>query len=298
MEARYHQFLLGARASLLASWPGMSSTVRANARVAEGARDSTASAFWVAFLGGSMMELAITSCSLLIPSLLYSLSGDASALVGLGCGASLAALFAQMGGGIYARSADVGVDVVRKVEQGIPEDDPRNPTVIADHARDNVGDGAGRGADLFQSFRSDVVTELIMGATLIPRHGVRAPFYPLVLQDPGIVSSMAAILAVVRHSKSSAPTRLFSTGILSNTVVNCCGAHFVALWMNDLSIFVTICAGIMMMMLLASFTTRYYVGKDGLRVRRIGEASHRGLPSTSLVVSPMGFEVLCLPSWG
>jgi len=195
--------------------------------------------------------------------------------VGFGFGASLAALFAQIGGGIYTKSADVGADLVGKVEQGIPEDDPRNPAVIADQVGDNVGDCAGRGADLFQSFSSDIVTGLIMGTVLIPRYGPRVVFFPMILQALGIIASMAAILAATRPWKNLSPTNLFNIGILTNTVINFAGAYLVARWLGDTSIFIAICAGVLLT-LLASFTTRYYAGKDGRPVHRIAEASHRG----------------------
>jgi len=207
--------------------------------------------------------------------LLYSLFGDAKPLVGFGFGASLAALFAQIGGGIYTKSADIGADLVGKVEQGIPEDDPRNPAVIADLVGDNVGDCAGRGADLFQSFSSDIITGLIIGTALIPQYGPRVMFFPMVLQSLGIISSMAAILVTTRPWKNLAPTTLFNLGILTNTMINFGGAYLVARWVGEPSMFFAICAGVLVM-LLASFTTQYYVGKNGRPGRRIAEASRRG----------------------
>jgi len=272
-------FALGICTSLLTSWLGMSSAVRANARVADRARDSIADAFRIAFRGGAIMGLAITSFPLLILSLLYILFRDPNVLVGFGFGASLAALFAQIGGGIYTKSADVGADLVGKVEQGIPEDDPRNPAVIADQVGDNVGDCAGRGADLFQSFSSDIITGLLLGLALVPRYGPRATLFPMVLQALGIIASMVAILVVTRPwkhlGKHLAPTTLFSMGIFTNTLINLGGAYLVARWLGDLSIFLAICAGVMIM-LLASFATRHYAGKNSGPVRRIAEASHRG----------------------
>ena len=268
-------FVLGVCTSLLTSWLGMSSAVRANARVTDRARDSIASAFRIAFLGGSIMGLAITASSLLILSLLYSVFGEAQVLVGFGFGASLAALFAQIGGGIYTKSADVGADLVGKVEQGIPEDDPRNPAVIADLVGDNVGDCAGRGADLFQSLSSDIITGLIIGTALIPHYGPRVMFFPLVLQALGILASLAAILVTTRPWKDLEPTTLFNLGILTNTAINFGGAYLVARWLGDPSISFAICAGVLVM-LLASFSTRHYVGKDGRPVHHIAEASRRG----------------------
>lgn len=273
-------FVLGVCTSLLTSWLGMSSSVRANVRVVDKAQDSILGAFYLAFLGGSIMGLAITAFSLVILSLLYSLFGEPQSLVGFGFGASLAALFAQIGGGIYTKSADVGADLVGKVEQGIPEDDPRNPAVIADLVGDNVGDCAGRGADLFQSFSSDIVTGLIIGTALIPSYGARAAFFPMVLQALGIISSLAAIL-ITRLWKGPAPATLFNLGILANTAINFVGAYLVARWLGDLSIAFAICAGVAVM-LLASFTTLHYVGQDGGPVRHLAEVSRRG-PSLNII---------------
>jgi len=268
-------FVVGVCTSLLTSWVGMSSAVRANVRVADRAQDAIAAAFRMALLGGSIMGLMITAFSLLILSLLYFLFGETRVLVGFGFGASLAALFAQIGGGIYTKSADVGADLVGKIERGIPEDDPRNPAVIADLVGDNVGDCAGRGADLFQSFSSDIITGVILGIVLIPRYGPRVVLFPLALQALGIVSSMAAILVATRPFKSFSPSALFNLGILTNTLINFGGGYLVASWLADVSLFPAICAGVLVA-LLASFTTRYYAGMEGRPVHRMADASHRG----------------------
>src|SRR4030066_1947806 len=156
-------FIFGALLSLLAGYIGMNVAVRANVRVANAARKSSAATFRLSFVGGAVTGLLVTGISLLGLFVLRLVFSDLQALVGFGFGASLAALFAQIGGGIFTKSADIGADLAGKIEMGIPEDDPRNPAVVADLVGDNVGDCAGRGSDLFQTFSDDIVTGMLVG---------------------------------------------------------------------------------------------------------------------------------------
>src|SRR3990172_3679232 len=133
-------------------------------------------------------------------SLTFICPEDLQVLVGFGFGASLAALFAQIGGGIFTKSADIGADLVGKLEEGIPEDDPRNPAVVADLVGDNVGDCAGRGSDLFQTFSDDVVTGMILGVLFVWKYGPNAIIFPFVLEAVGVVASMIGI-SIVRERK-------------------------------------------------------------------------------------------------
>jgi len=174
-------FFLGVITSLATAYLGMNAAVRANAQAAEGAVESPYKAFITAVSGGSVMGFSIIGFSLLTLSILYFIFKAPEPLIGFGFGASLAALFAQIGGGIYTKAADIGADLVGKVEKNIPEDDPRNPAVIADLVGDNVGDCAGRGSDLFQTFSDDIVTgQLVAFAAIATGHyGPLAIFFPL-----------------------------------------------------------------------------------------------------------------------
>ena len=181
-------FVFGAACSLLSGWIGMWSATRSNIRVAHAAQSSFARALVLALRGGAVSGIAIVAMSLIGISglyLVYTFLGYTAAsipslIVGFGFGASLVALFAQLGGGIYTKAADVGADLVGKIEAGIPEDDPRNPAVIADLVGDNVGDCAGRGADLFESTAAENIGAMILGVALFPHFGISGFLFPLV----------------------------------------------------------------------------------------------------------------------
>src|SRR5271170_7457199 len=194
-------FIIGAACSALSGYSGMFVSIRANIRVASAARTSIGKALQTALRGGAVTGLVVVSLSLLGIGLLFLVFGGLDdpqhapyQLVGFGFGASLVALFAQLGGGIYTKAADVGADLVGKVEAGIPEDDPRNPAVIADLVGDNVGDCAGRGADIFESTAAENVGAMILGAALYPVFGVKgilaAVIFPLALGAASIVASI------------------------------------------------------------------------------------------------------------
>lgn len=171
-------FVFGALLSLTAAYIGMNVAVRANVRTANAARTSSTKALTLAFIGGAVMGLSVVGLSLIGISLLYYLFRDPNLIVGFGFGASLAALVAQVGGGIFTKAADIGADLVGKIEAAIPEDDPRNPAVIADQVGDNVGDCAGRGSDIFESISVDYVTAMILGTILFGVRSLSAAFFP------------------------------------------------------------------------------------------------------------------------
>ncbi len=208
-------FITGAFCSALSGFIGMFMSVNSNIRSADGANSGLNKALQIAFKGGAVTGLSVTTLSLLGVTTLFIIYGggfngtnlqDApSLIVGFGFGASLVALFAQLGGGIYTKAADVGADLVGKVEAGIPEDDPRNPAVVADLVGDNVGDCAGRGADLFESTAAENIGAMIIGVGLYPIFGLAGILFPLVARALGILASIIGIFTVKLKMKK--PTR-------------------------------------------------------------------------------------------
>src|SRR5213083_1661724 len=201
-------FALGATFSALSGYIGMHIAIRSNVRSAAGSLKSFNDALVIALRGGAVWGLSIVALSLAGVSILYYGYGYGVppaeddqrnlilSIVGFGFGASLVALFAQLGGGIYTKAADVGADLVGKVEAGIPEDDPRNPAVIADLVGDNVGDCAGRGADLFESTAAENVGAMILGAALYPVFGLPGVLFPLVARAFGLIASIVGVFTV------------------------------------------------------------------------------------------------------
>ncbi|OGS50181.1 MAG: sodium-translocating pyrophosphatase, partial [Euryarchaeota archaeon RBG_16_68_12] len=223
-------FALGAAFSAISGYVGMHISIRANQRCAAAAQTSYNAALKTALRGGAVSGLAIVTMSLLGVSLIYYLFGwgapatkpDQTAvvlsMVGFGFGASLVALFAQLGGGIYTKAADVGADLVGKVEKGIPEDDPRNPAVIADLVGDNVGDCAGRGADLFESTAAENIGAMILGAALFPYFGLSGILFPLVARAFGLIASIVGVF-VVNTREEEAPMSALNRGYWVTTVL-------------------------------------------------------------------------------
>jgi len=216
-------FLLGAFCSGLAGFIGMYVSVNANIRSAQGATKDLNTAMVIALRGGAVSGFAVVTMSLLgVAGLFYAYGGrpeSALEIVGYGFGASFVALFAQLGGGIYTKAADVGADLVGKIEAGIPEDDPRNPAVIADLVGDNVGDCAGRGADLFESTAAENIGAMILGIALYPVFGLGGILFPLVARGLGLLSTILGIMIVKTDGKED-PMSALNRGYFLTTILS------------------------------------------------------------------------------
>ena len=230
-------FLLGVAFSLFAAYIAMYSATNSNVRSTAAAEKSTYLALKVATMGGGALGLIVISMSLLGLSILYAAFGDPGVLAGFGFGASLAALFAQLGGGIFTKSADVGADLVGKVEENFPEDDPRNPAAIADNVGDNVGDEAGRGADLFESLTAENLGGMIIGliVSIILFQGINANniYYvtmPLIVRSLGIIATFVGLAVAIYEKKFKNPIKPTRDGLLVASVVSAV-LLFVATWM-------------------------------------------------------------------
>ncbi len=286
-------FVIGAVCSLIAAYVGMSIAVRANVRTSNAARMSAEKALKIAFLGGSVTGLSIVGISLVgVGGLFLLFNRDPSLVVGFGFGASLAALFAQLGGGIYTKAADVGADLVGKVEQKIPEDDPRNPAVIADQVGDNVGDCAGRGADLFESFSDNIIGIMILGAAFASILGAKYITYPLVAESIGVIG---VIIGVLTFRPGKNPMRSIYMSFAIATIVSLIGFYWLgAYYMNDIMLFYTSTLGVVTSFIIALIIL-YYTGNHK-PVIEIARASQSGAAINLIYGLAYGLESSVLPT--
>lgn len=297
-------FVVGALCSASAGYIGMFAATRANVRTTIAANThGQAEALKVAFFGGSIMGLTVASMGLLGLGGLYLVFGanpeHVEAIHGFGMGASTVALFSRVGGGIYTKSADVGADLVGKVEAGIPEDDPRNPGVIADNVGDNVGDVAGMGSDIFESYCGAMIATIAIAsamslAEVVSLGGVRQNlmFAPLALAACGLICSVAGIL-MVRMTSHKAPELALRTGTLGAALVFIAAAYFVveALYINS-AVWLAVVAGAVGGAVIG-LTTEYYTG--GAPVRNIAEGGKTGPATVMISGLATGMESVVVP---
>lgn len=298
-------FMLGTVASLLAGYVSMDAATITNTRVAQAARESKERPLVVAYLGGLVLGLMVVSMSLAGVAgmffLYWWLNGwngverIPTLVMGFGFGASLAALFAQLGGGIYTKAADVGADLVGKVEAGIPEDDPRNPAVIADNVGDNVGDCAGRGADLFESISAENIGSMIIGAALyLLTRNVYFVFFPLVARAIGIVGTLVGSI-FVKPRKGEMPVSAMRRALVASVVTTAVLFYFITSWFGRGHEYLYLASLLgMAAALVIELATEYYT-EVHKPVLGIVKATETGPATTVLSGLSVGMEAPAIP---
>lgn len=271
-------FVVGAAFSALAGYIGMKTATQANVRTAQAAKEGgMGAALNVAFSGGSVMGMCVVGLGLIGIAVSYLIFQDATIVTGFTFGASSVALFARVGGGIYTKAADVGADLVGKVESGIPEDDPRNPAVIADNVGDNVGDVAGMGADLFESYVGAILSGLTLG--LIAYGGFEGVGFTMGIATIGVVASILAIFTV-RGDRD--PQKALNTGTIASSILTIIGAFFLSrTLMGELNPFYSTVVGVVVGLIISAFTEHFTSDEKG-PVRMIARESETGA-STNII---------------
>ena len=285
-------FVIGALFSTVAGYCGMTVATKANVRTANAAKESGMNkALSIAFSGGAVMGMCVAGLGALGVSLVYIVTKNVDVLSGFSLGASSIALFARVGGGIYTKAADVGADLVGKVEAGIPEDDPRNPAVIADNVGDNVGDVAGMGADLFESYVGSLVSALTLGAAAGAVSGV---LYPLAIAGCGLIASIIGTF-FVKGDENSNPQKALTKGSYAASIV----VIVVALVLSNvlfgkMSAAIAVIAGLVVGVIIGNIT-EYYTSADYKPVQGIGEQSETGAATTIISGIAVGMKSTAIP---
>ena len=286
-------FLCGAIFSILAGYVGMNVATKANVRTANAARTSGMNkALSIAFSGGSVMGMCVVGLGLLGASVLYIIIGKLDVLFGFSLGASSIALFARVGGGIYTKAADVGADLVGKVEAGIPEDDPRNPAVIADNVGDNVGDVAGMGADLFESYVGAIISAMTLGAVAVS--GSNGVIFPLIIAACGILASVIATF-FVRGSEGANPHKALKMGsYVSALLVVIASVILSKVMLGGFGAAIAIVSGLVVGLVIG-IVTEVYTSGDYKFVKKIAQQSETGSATTIISGTAVGMMSTWIP---
>lgn len=299
-------FVLGAVCSILAGFAGMRTATIANVRTTEAARTGLGKALRIAFLSGATMGLSVVGLGVigitiallvLVQFLDVTMTTALQALTGFSFGASSVALFARVGGGIYTKAADVGADLVGKVEAGIPEDDPRNPAVIADNVGDNVGDVAGMGADLFESYVGSIIAAMLIGLSL-DTFSSDAVLFPLAIAGLGIISSIIGT-TIVRTNKNSASVHgVLKNGLFLASVLVIVGSYFLCQWMlpetNANGVFFSLVSGLVVGVIIG-LLTEYYTSATYKPVQRLAASAKTGAATTIISGLALGYMSTAIP---
>ena len=285
-------FLSGALFSTAAGYIGMNVATKANVRTAAAAKDSGMNkALSIAFSGGAVMGMCVVGFGLFGAGVVYILTKNPDVLSGFSLGASSIALFARVGGGIYTKAADVGADLVGKVEAGIPEDDPRNPAVIADNVGDNVGDVAGMGADLFESYVGSLVSAITLGVVYAKESGA---IFPLVIAALGVLASVIGCF-FVKGDENSSPHKALKYGSYSAAIVVMIGSLILSkMFFNGFKEAIAIIFGLVVGLLIGVITEIYTSG-DYRFVKKIAQQSETGPATTVISGIAVGMQSTAVP---
>ena len=298
-------FVLGALFSTAAGYCGMTVATRANVRTANAAKTGGINkALSIAFSGGAVMGMCVAGLGTLGVSLVYIATKDVGVLFGFGLGASSIALFARVGGGIYTKAADVGADLVGKVESGIPEDDPRNPAVIADNVGDNVGDVAGMGADLFESYVGSLVSAVTLGlATVASLNGslktnydaeTVVVLYPLLIAAIGLIASIIGTFFVKTDENSNPQKALTRSSYIASAVVIIGAIILSSTMFGDIKAAVAVIAGLVVGVIIGN-VTEFYTSADYNPVKKIADQSETGSATTIISGLAVGMRSTAIP---